>query len=121
MISLLHRLLPQKYLTILIAMLVSSYAYAGCDSGEGVCKVVTGQEEKSISCQVKVCASANDYMIKWDLADGTRIVEEKGINKAMAITINGKPAIAAGSDSDEWSCFSLPGASGKYCMKPLSF
>ena len=119
--NLLQRLLSQKYLTIFIAMFISTHAYAGCDSGEGVCKVITDQEEIMVSCQVKVCASANDYMIKWHLADGTQIVEQAGSDDVMTVTINGEIGGGFESNSDEWSCNSLPGVRDLYCMKQPSF
>ncbi len=85
--------------------------------------MVTGQEEKAIACQVKVCASANDYMIKWVLADKTQIMEQVGPETDIKVSINGEvvDVMSQGQSGDEYTCYALNGSGTKHCIKYPEF
>ncbi|WP_221076848.1 hypothetical protein [Agarivorans aestuarii] len=109
-----------KLMAIALGLFYSILANAGCARDEFECRVYQGDEVKLMPCEIKICASANDSTIYWELQDGTKIYDhaEQGFNE---VTIN-KEAAQQLPDilKDPVTCYSALGKAMVICADDVS-
>ncbi len=54
-----------KYLSgFLLLLAFNPASWAGCDEVTSQCLVIDGQEERSESCEIAICANMNEYLVE---------------------------------------------------------
>jgi hypothetical protein len=93
---------------------------ASCAEQAFQCWRYSAEQEQSLSCSIKVCATANSMDIYWSLADGTAI-HEYGEQQQTQILLNQQPAFALPQTilQDELHCISSD-LRVIYCVSDLS-
>jgi hypothetical protein len=108
-------------MAIALALFYSILANAGCGRDVFECRVYQGDEVKLMPCEIKICASANDSTIYWELQDGTKIYDhaEQGLNE---VTINTEAAQRLPYDilKDQTTCYSALGEPLIICADDVS-
>lgn len=110
-----------KLIAIALALFYCISANAGCGRDVFECRVYQGDEITLVPCEIKICASANDSTIYWELQDGTEIYDhaEQGFNE---VTINKEAAQRLPSDilKDPVTCYSALGKAMIICADDVS-
>ncbi|WP_427981325.1 hypothetical protein [Agarivorans sp.] len=115
------KVFPWNLLSAFLLLLSYSHSsQASCAEQPFQCWRYSGDQEQSLSCDIKICANANSMDIYWSLADGTAI-HEHGERQQTQILLNQQPAFALPQAilQDELHCISSD-QQVIYCVSGLS-
>ncbi|QDZ91019.1 hypothetical protein D0436_11390 [Shewanella decolorationis] len=107
-----------KYLSGFLLLLAFSRAsWAGCDEVTSQCLVIDGQEERSESCEIAICANMNDYIVDVSLENGGTIFMRQD-NQLQLIRVNGKQGIfiRPSPEKRDQTCYAMADKSLTYCL-----
>ncbi|EKT4485724.1 hypothetical protein [Shewanella algae] len=91
----------------LLLSAISVPAQAGCGEKTSECIVIKGDSQKTLACEITVCANVHSFLSRWQLADGTTLSTDY-TEDSESITINGEPGYALPADilRAELGCYS---------------
>ncbi|GGA71581.1 hypothetical protein GCM10011369_11690 [Neiella marina] len=109
-------------LTAIITFSWSSACVAGCGEGTEQCLVLTEQAEHYQSCQVRVCANANEYSSEWKVIGGGTVSVYRGAEE-QRLLVDGKPGLELPYSvlQEGLSCFGTAKLEKVYCTKDVSY
>lgn len=92
---------------LLLSAGISVPAQAGCGEKTTECIVIKGDSQKTLECEITVCANLHSFLSRWQLADGTTLSTDY-TDDSESITINGEPGYALPADilRAELGCYS---------------
>ncbi|ABK48089.1 conserved hypothetical protein [Shewanella sp. ANA-3] len=107
-----------KYLSgFLLLLAFNPASWAGCDEVTSQCLVIDGQEERSESCEIAICANMNEYLVDVSLENGGTIFMRQD-NQSQLIRVNGKQGIfiRPSPEKIDQTCYAMADKSLTYCL-----
>ncbi|MBD1388788.1 hypothetical protein IC617_05055 [Neiella sp. HB171785] len=100
----------------------SNACLAGCGEGTEQCLVISELGERWLSCQIRICANANEYSSDWQLVDGSSVSLYRGASE-QRLLVDGKHGLELPNAilKDDLSCFGTATLDRVYCTKAISY
>lgn len=101
----------------LLLLAFNPASWAGCDEVTSQCLVIDGQEERSESCEIAICANISEYIVDVTLENGGTIFMRQD-NQAQLIRVNGNPGIyiRPSPEKSNQTCYAMTDKSLTYCL-----
>ena len=110
-----------KPLLFLCALLFAGPGVAGCGEMQGMCLVISGDEETERACGVTVCANVHSYWAQWDIGGGDSAVSVSATEDTSSISLDGEPGFPVPQSivQDGLTCYSTQNLAKIYCAKDI--